>query len=106
MLHPDLYLFVEHVRAGELQAKAAHDRQARNWMARDRMARAREASGDMARDWPTRDWPTRDWSTRDWPVGYRPGSPMMRRLRSGARAWGRRVGWMLVEVGLRLVARH
>ncbi|MFF4191142.1 hypothetical protein [Nonomuraea sp. NPDC001831] len=75
-MNPDLYLLVERVRAQELRAAAQSRRRT------DRTGRTGR-TGRTARTGPPR----------------RPHPGTL------ARAWERRLGWALVETGLRLVSR-
>ncbi|MFF4616325.1 hypothetical protein [Nonomuraea jabiensis] len=92
-MYPDLYLYVERVRARELRADAR------------RHARAGEARTGMRRrawvDGPQADVRRRAWvGERRAGVGGRdPGGSVVRALEV-------RLGWVLVEAGLRLVHRY
>lgn len=91
MLHPDLYLYAERARALELRAEAD----------RHRLTHHHAAHRPLTRFRLTRCLGRRRLTRRSLGRGS-----VVLRSRSEARTWGQRLGWTLVELGLRLVARY
>ncbi|GAA2903380.1 hypothetical protein ACFQQB_33315 [Nonomuraea rubra] len=96
MLHPDLYLYAERARALELRAEAD----------RHRLTHHHAAHHPLTRHRPTRFRLVRCLGRRRLTRRSLGRGSVVLRPRSEARTWGQRLGWTLIELGLRLVVRY